>query len=65
MPRQWVGEGVVLAGLFVKAVVFGVAIVRVKVLMPGGSVGGLNEAVARFGRPVAARVMALERLPCI
>jgi hypothetical protein len=26
--------------------------------------GGLNEALARFGSPVAARVMGLDMLPC-
>ena len=48
-----------------EAVVFGVAMVRVKVLVeePGGTVGGLKDAVARLGSPVAASVMGLERLP--
>ena len=47
------------------AVVFGVAMVRVKVLVvePGGRMGGLNEALARLGSPVAARVMGLDMLP--
>ncbi len=47
------------------AAVFGVAMVRVTVLfvLPGGRVGGLKEAVARFGRPVAASVMGLEMAP--
>jgi hypothetical protein len=50
-------------GLF--ATVLGVAIVRVNVgfVVPGGMTAGLKEAVARLGRPVAARVMGLERLP--
>ena len=44
------------------AVVFGVAMVRVKVLVvdPGVIVGGLKDAVARLGRPVAARVIGLD-----
>jgi len=47
------------------AVVLGVAMVRVKALGvdPGGSVGGLKDAVARLGRPVAASVMGLDMLP--
>jgi hypothetical protein len=47
------------------ALVLGVAIVRVKVfeVAPGGRVGGLNEAFARLGSPVAARVMGLDILP--
>jgi hypothetical protein len=50
-------------GLF--ATVLGVAIVRVNMefVVPGRMTGGLKEAVARLGRPVAARVMGLERLP--
>jgi len=45
--------------------VFGVATVRVKVLfvLPGGRVGGLKEAMARFGRPVAASVIGLDMAP--
>ena len=45
--------------------VLGVAMVRVKVFVadPGGTIGGLNDAVAKFGRPVAARVMGLDRFP--
>ncbi len=52
-------------GLVFDAVVFGVAIVRVKVfeVEPGGTVGGLNEAFARLGSPVAASVMGLDMLP--
>src|SRR5437764_10350585 len=48
------------------AVVLGVAMVRVKdfEVEPGGTMGGLNEALARFGSPVAARVMGLEMFPC-
>ena len=59
---QAIGEE--LVQLFL-AVVLGVAMVRVKVLAvdPGGSVGGLKEAVARLGRPVAARAMGLDMLP--
>ena len=47
------------------AVVLGVAMVRVNEfeVEPGGIVGGLNEAFARFGSPVAARVMGLDMLP--
>jgi hypothetical protein len=30
---------------------------------PGGRVGGLKEAVARLGRPVAASVMGLDMAP--
>jgi hypothetical protein len=47
------------------AAVIGVAMVRVKVLfvLPGGRVGGLKEAVARFGRPVAASVIGLDMAP--
>ena len=50
-------------GLF--ATVMGVSTVRVNVALgvPGGMTGGFKEAVARLGRPVAARVMGLERLP--
>ena len=52
-------------GALSSAAVFGVAMVRVKVLfvLPGGRVGGLKEAVARFGRPVAASVIELEMAP--
>ena len=59
---QVIGEGE--EGFF-DAVVFGVAMVRVKVLVadPGGSVGGLKEAVERVGRPVAARAIGLDMLP--
>src|SRR5882757_6374842 len=51
--------------LVLDAVVLGVAIVRVKELEvePGGTMGGLNEAFARFGSPVAARVIGLDMLP--
>ncbi len=44
----------------------GVAMVRVKVLVvgPGGRVGGLKEAVARSGSPVAARVIGLDIAAC-
>ena len=57
--------GWVRVGLFFSAVVLGVAMVRVKALVmpPGGRVGGLKEAVARLGRPVAARVIGLDMLP--
>ena len=55
---EWRGPGF-------KAVVFGVAMVKVKVLEvePGGTMGGLNEAFARLGSPVAANVMGLDMLP--
>jgi len=51
--------------LAMEAVVFGVAMVKVKVfeVEPGGTVGGLNEAFAGLGSPVAARVMGLDMLP--
>ena len=51
--------------LVFEAVVFGVAMVRVKEfeVEPGGTMGGLKEAFARFGSPVAARVMGLDILP--
>ena len=57
-----IGEG---RGLVFDAVVLGVAMVRVKAfeVAPGGTMGGLNEAFARFGSPVAARVMGLDMLP--
>ena len=60
--RSAQADGWMGAGCCSEAVVFGVAMVRVKVLVvaPGGRVGGLKEAVARLGRPVAARVMGLE-----
>src|SRR5216683_1616922 len=47
-----------------RAAVFGVVMVRVKVLgvAPGGRLAGLKEAVAMLGRPVAVRLMALERV---
>ena len=53
------------AGLALCAVELGVAMVKVKALVadPGGSVGGLKDAVARLGRPVAARVMGLDMAP--
>src|SRR5437870_3954013 len=53
------------SGKVLDAVVFGVAMVKVKVfeVEPGGTMGGLKEALARFGRPVAARVMGLDMLP--
>ena len=45
--------------------VFGVAMVSVKVLVeaPGGRIGGLKDAVARLGRPVAASVIGLDIFP--
>src|SRR5580704_19358493 len=47
------------------AVVLGVAMVKVNVfdVEAGGTMGGLNEAFARLGSPVAARVMGLDMLP--
>ena len=52
-------------GTLSSATVFGVAMVRVKVLfvLAGGRAGGLKEAVARFGRPVAASVIGLDMAP--
>jgi len=52
-------------GLLSDAMVLGVAIVRVKEfgVEPGGTMGGLNEAFARLGSPVAARVIGLDMLP--
>jgi hypothetical protein len=54
-----------LDGLLCDAVVFGVVIVIVKALAaaPGGRMGGLKEAVARLGKPVAAKVTGLEMAP--
>src|ERR1700675_1936085 len=53
-------------GLLFDAVVLGVAMVRVNAfdVEPGGTMGGLKEAFARLGSPVAARVMGLDMLPC-
>src|ERR1700677_1633944 len=54
-------EGV---GSCLSAVVLGVVMVRVKFgAAPGGREAGLKEAVARLGRPVAARAIGLARLP--
>jgi hypothetical protein len=48
------------------AAVLGVATVIVTVVegLPGTTLPGLNEAVARSGRPEAERVTGAERLPC-
>jgi hypothetical protein len=56
------GEGKCLA---FDALVLGVAMVRVKAfeVAPGGTMGGLNDAFARLGRPVAASAMGLDMLP--
>lgn len=53
-------------GLRFDAVVLGVAIVRVTEfeIEPGGTIGGLKEAFARLGSPVAASVIGLDMLPC-
>lgn len=51
--------------LALDAVVLGVAIVKVNEFEaePGGTMGGLNDAFARFGSPVAASVIGLDILP--
>ena len=59
---QVMGEG---CGLVFDAVVLGVATVRVTEfeVEPGGTMGGLNEACARLGSPVAASEIGLDMLP--
>src|SRR5437763_16148755 len=51
--------------LALDAVVLGVAMVKVNEFEaePGGTMGGLNDAFARFGSPVAASVIGLDILP--
>jgi len=51
--------------LVLDAVVLGVAMVRVNdfEVEPGGTMGGLKDAFARFGSPVAERVIGLDMLP--